>query len=278
MTIRPLSRSSMPGSAARVHRNAPVALTSSCSRQSASVVRASGALLATPALLTSTSTGPTRSNSAATAASSVTSHSRAADRDDVVARRGEARGDRGADAARAAGHDDAAGHTRHLAQRAPVDLPRAGPRQLGDEAHVARVLVRRQRRLHVRLQRRRIGRRAVAQDDERARLLQAVLLVADDRALGHVGVRGEALLDLLRRDPDAADLEQVVGAAAVVEEAVGVAREEVAAHDHVARVGLARTSRARCQYMSAAVSPSIHSRPVSPSGSSLPSSSTTRAV
>ena len=91
-------------------------------------------------------------------------------------------------------------------------------------------------------------------------------------------MRGEALLDLLRRDPDAADLEQVVGAAAVVEEAVGVAGEEVAAHDHVARVGLAPTSRARCQYMSAAVSPSIHSRPVSPSGSSRPSSSTTRAL
>ena len=99
-------------------------------------------------------------------------------------------------------------------------------------------------------------------DDEGPRLLQAVLLVADDRALGHVGVRGEALLDLLRGDPDAADLEQVVGAAAVVEEAVGVAREEVAAHDHVARVGLHRLL-ARVPVHERGVSPSIHSRPVS---------------
>ena len=51
-----------------------MALTSICARQSSSVVRASGALLETPALLTSTSTGPMRSNAAATAASSVTSH------------------------------------------------------------------------------------------------------------------------------------------------------------------------------------------------------------
>ena len=99
MTTRPLPRSSMPGSAARVHRNAPGGVDVHLRRQSSSDVRASGALLETPALLTSTSTRPIRSNAAATAASSVTSQRVAAERDDLVAGRLEALGDRAADAA-----------------------------------------------------------------------------------------------------------------------------------------------------------------------------------
>src|SRR5438874_6460454 len=46
-----------------------------------------------------------------------------------------------------------------------------------------------------------------SQDDERPRLLQAVFVVADDGAFGYVGAAREALLDLQRRHPDAADLE-----------------------------------------------------------------------
>src|SRR5215218_6766036 len=72
--MRPEPRSRIAGTAARVQRNAPVALTSSWACQLSSVVRCSGALSEIPAPLTSTSTAPSRSNSAPTAASSVTSH------------------------------------------------------------------------------------------------------------------------------------------------------------------------------------------------------------
>ena len=57
VTIRPLSRSSIPPSTARVHRNAPVALTSIWVRQSSSAVRASGALLETQARISIGSLG-----------------------------------------------------------------------------------------------------------------------------------------------------------------------------------------------------------------------------
>src|SRR5215216_3641787 len=250
----------MPGSAARVQRNAPVALTLSCARHAASVVRSSGALSATPALLTRTSTGPTRANSAATARSSVTSQSArptATTSSPAAAKRAATaapiprvppvtttRRLMPAPRAASAGASLRAGSRDRLAQRAPVDLARAGPRQLVHEAHVARVLVRRQRRLDVRLERPGVGRRARAQHDERARLLEAVVVVADDRTLGHVRMVGEAAFDLLRRDPDAADLEQVVGTPAIVEAAVGVAREQVAAHDDVAGI---RPDRARAR-------------------------------
>ena len=56
----------------------------------------------------------------------------------------------------------------------------------------------------------------------------------------HGGVADQAVLDLRRRDPDPADLDQVVGAAAVPEVAVGVALEEVAGADAVAVKGLLR--------------------------------------
>ena len=75
MTIRPLPRSRIPSSTARVHRNAPVALTACWRSHSASDVRFSGADEDTPALLTSTSTAPISPNTRATAASSVTSRS-----------------------------------------------------------------------------------------------------------------------------------------------------------------------------------------------------------
>src|SRR5262245_18621602 len=56
--MEPRLRSSIPLRKARVHRNVPVALTASTRFQSSSDVLASGALCATPALLTRTSTLP----------------------------------------------------------------------------------------------------------------------------------------------------------------------------------------------------------------------------
>ena len=76
VTMRPSPRSIMPPTTARVQRNAPVAFTSRCARQSSSVVRAAARSEATPALLTSTSTRPRRSKNVSTICSSVTSSRR----------------------------------------------------------------------------------------------------------------------------------------------------------------------------------------------------------
>ena len=71
-------------------------------------------------------------------------------------------------------------------------------------------------------------------DDIGTREHETVLLSADDGALHHGGVADQALLDLRRRDPDPADLDQVVRAPAVPEVAVGVLLEEVAGSNAVA--------------------------------------------
>ena len=52
LTMRPKPASSMSGSAARLHRNVPIRLTSSIRRNSSSEVRTNGADSAAPALLT----------------------------------------------------------------------------------------------------------------------------------------------------------------------------------------------------------------------------------
>ena len=68
------ARSIICGATARATRNALVRLTSSSSRHSASENCSSGLRSVMPALLTSTSTGPSRATPAATASSSVTSN------------------------------------------------------------------------------------------------------------------------------------------------------------------------------------------------------------
>jgi hypothetical protein len=73
MMTAPLPRARIDSTTARVHRNGPVTLTSKCRSHVSSVVLRSGALSAMPALLTSTSTPPIRSNVLTTAGSSVTS-------------------------------------------------------------------------------------------------------------------------------------------------------------------------------------------------------------
>ena len=79
---------------------------------------------------------------------------------------------------------------------------------------------------------------AVAQHDEGLRLDQPVgVLLADHRGFQHRLVRRERGLDLERRHPHAAHLEHVVGAAAVVEIAVGVAHVFVAGIGPFAREG-----------------------------------------
>src|SRR6185437_10113758 len=78
---------------------------------------------------------------------------------------------------------------------------------------------------------------AVPEDDPRARDDQALLLDAADEALGDGRVPVEAVLDLERRDPDPADLQEVVGTAAVEEVPVPVAYEEVARADEIAVEG-----------------------------------------
>src|ERR1041385_637620 len=69
---------------------------------------------------------------------------------------------------------------------------------------------------------------------------EPVLRRADDRALDHVRMADEAVLDLGRGDPDPADLDQVVHAAAVPEEPVVVALEEIARVHGVAVEGARR--------------------------------------
>jgi len=66
---------------------------------------------------------------------------------------------------------------------------------------------------------------AVLEDDERLRLDEPVrVLVPDDGGFEHGLVADPRVLDLDRRDPDAADLEHVVGPAAV-QEVGGAARD-----------------------------------------------------
>ncbi len=74
VTILPRRRSIIPGATARATRNALVRFTSRSSRHSSSENCSRGLRSVMPALLTRTSTGPSRATPAATASSSVTSN------------------------------------------------------------------------------------------------------------------------------------------------------------------------------------------------------------
>ena len=67
--MRPRRRRIMPLVARRTQRNAPVRLTSSTSSKSSSVIRMRSWSRVTPALATSTSTGPCAASTSANAAS-----------------------------------------------------------------------------------------------------------------------------------------------------------------------------------------------------------------
>src|SRR5215208_398044 len=193
----------MPPRTARVQRKAPVALTSRCARQSSSVVRASGAPAAIPALLTSTSTWSSSKN-ASTAASSVTS------RWSWPGARTSSPENRSATAFPIPFAPPVT-TTMRVTRRAPSG--RACPTGFS----AARLRTR-----------------------PRARNGEPVLRHADDRALDDVRMADETVLDLGRRDPDATDLDQVVDSAPVPEEPVVVALEEVARADAVAVEGALR--------------------------------------
>ena len=72
LTIRPRPRAIMPSTTARVAWSAPLKLTAIRRSQSAGSLSAKSARRSQPALLTSTSTGPTASATARTAASTAT--------------------------------------------------------------------------------------------------------------------------------------------------------------------------------------------------------------
>ena len=236
---------------------APVALTSRCARQSSSVVRVERrAPDATPALLTSTSTGPSRSKNASTICLVGDVEPVAADRLDAV----PCAANRSATALPMPFVPPVTTTMAAQLERLPVELSGRRLRQVVDEADLARVLVRRELLAHEVLQLLLLER--LSGDDVGAGEREAVLLRADDGALDDVRVADQAVLDLGRRDPDPAHLDQVVGAAAVPEEAVVVALEEVAGADAVAVEGLASSSRARPSRGARRCRPSIEQLPV----------------
>src|ERR1700726_4409883 len=124
-----------------------------------------------------------------------------------------------------------------FAQGSSIDLAGAGLGKSRDEVHVARNLVWGEPRACECLQRLRRQHRAGVQDDVRAAAREAVLLGADDGTFRNVRMYCKAALDLGRGDPDATDLEQVVGAAAVPEVTLAVTLGEIATHHQVAGEG-----------------------------------------
>src|SRR5215510_1671914 len=108
----------------------------------------------------------------------------------------------------------------------PLDLAGRGLGQLGDEVDPAGVLVGSDLVLDEGLEL--VGElvaaaRGLLEDDEGLRLDQPIaVLTADHRRLQHRRVAHQRRLDLDRRDPDTADLQHVVRAAAVPEVALGV--------------------------------------------------------
>ena len=103
------------------------------------------------------------------------------------------------------------------AKRLLVDLAAIVLRQVVDELDDARILVLRKLRSTCSFSSAASAARLVvagAEHDERLRLDEALVLDADDRARGDRRVPEQALLDLERRDPQAADLEEIVGATA----------------------------------------------------------------
>src|SRR5438445_262429 len=131
-----------------------------------------------------------------------------------------------------------------LVQLVALDLAGHGLGQVGHELDQVRVLEALEARLAVLLQlgdKRVAGDRVLLGDDECLDPREAVYRHADDRALGHSRVLQQRRLDLDRRDPPAADLDHVVGAAFVPVEAVAVdpvavAREEPVAEDRMFRL------------------------------------------
>src|SRR5438034_4676753 len=124
-----------------------------------------------------------------------------------------------------------------LAQLVALDLAGHGLRQVADELDHVRVLESLQPRLAVVLQllhQRIVGDRRGPGDHEGLDLGEAVDRDADHRALGHGGVLEQRRLDLDGRDPQAADLDHVVGAALVPVEAVRVDAIAVAGEEPVA--------------------------------------------
>src|SRR5438874_4374251 len=137
---------------------------------------------------------------------------------------------------RAAGATDARASARPPASRAngrtsgaqleALDLAGGRLRQLADELDPARIFVGRDLVLHEGLQlvgEARAGARRLLEDDESLGLHEPVgVLVAHHGRLEDGRMLDERRLDLHGRDPDAADLEHVVGTAREPEEAVGV--------------------------------------------------------
>src|SRR5437016_5751083 len=112
-----------------------------------------------------------------------------------------------------------------LAQLVALDLAGHGLREVGNELDQVWVLEALEARLAVLLQlgHKRISRDRVALgDDEGLDLCETIHRHANHRALGHRRVLEQRRLDLDRRDPQAADLDHVVGAALVPVEAVVV--------------------------------------------------------
>src|SRR3981081_1652951 len=122
---------------------------------------------------------------------------------------------------------------RLLAQLVPLDLASHGFRQLGYELDQVRVLKTLEPRLAVLLELRHqlVARHGVLRDHEGLDAREAIDSHAENGALRDRGVLDERCLDLDRRDPQAADLDHVVGPAlvpveAVIVDAVAVAAEE----------------------------------------------------
>ena len=144
--MRPRRSRIMPLLARRAQRNEPVRLTSMTSSNSSSDIRMRSWSRVTPALATSTSTGPCAASISANAASTLAvsrtspddaEHAGrqvagAVDGGDLVAVGHEPLGDRAADPAVGAGHEDAAGSgrvvgsLRHGTRRYPTSAPRHG--------------------------------------------------------------------------------------------------------------------------------------------------------
>ena len=97
-------------------------------------------------------------------------------------------------------------------------------REVVDDPHLARDLVRRETLANEVLERGLVDR--ATRDDEGAGQRQPVVLRADDGGLDDLRMLDEAVLDLGRRDPDPADLDQIVDAPPIPEVAVLVALEE----------------------------------------------------
>src|SRR3954451_18460194 len=110
----------------------------------------------------------------------------------------------------------------------PLELAGCGPRQGGREFDPPGILVRRDARLHERLDVVRDLRRrrdAIAKHDKRLRLREAIAIGdTHNGAFEHRFVRQHGVLDLDRRYPDSTNLQHVVGPATIMVIAVPIAK------------------------------------------------------